>query len=74
MGSQSPSAILTDDLVRWIRGKECADKSSRTIAQELTVSKSAIDRVRSGRTWSHVDNFNLPLDNTPVKGSNLIKI
>lgn len=51
-GSKNPNSKLTLDKVRYIlaSGKSCA-----ALARELGVSRPAVSNVRSGRTWSWID-------------------
>lgn len=51
-GEENHRAKLTADTVRTIRE---ARLPARVLAQQLGVSKQAVQDVRSGRTWRHVD-------------------
>lgn len=53
-GAQVHNARLDDVKVRRIRELVVAGMSSRAIAAEIGVSKSAVKNVRCGATWSHV--------------------
>lgn len=52
-GEALPTAKLTDDAVRKIR-REIGAKTRQQLADELGVSRSAIDRVLYGNGWRHV--------------------
>ena len=50
-GEKSPHAKLTSDAVRLIRA---SDDSRSALAARFGVSESVIQRVRSGKKWTHV--------------------
>lgn len=50
-GEKSGTSKLTDDLVRYIRA---SSESHETLANEIGVHKSCIEKVRYGETWRHV--------------------
>lgn len=52
VGVENGKAVLTPDLVRYIRSKP--NESHAALARELGVGASTIRGVRDGRVWSHV--------------------
>jgi hypothetical protein len=50
-GEEHPSAKLTEEKVRSIRGD---DRSASAIAAEYGVSDSAVRHIKKGETWRHV--------------------
>ena len=53
-GEKHHSAVLTNEIVRKARAMREAGMSGGKIAKELSVSRSAIDQMLSGKTWRHV--------------------
>lgn len=53
-GEKNPRAILTESQVLLIREKHNLGIGSRTIARELSVSRSAIVSVIKRKTWTHI--------------------
>lgn len=50
-GVEAPNAKLTDSAVEYIR---TSGDSLRALARRFGVSKVAVGKVRSGKTWAHV--------------------
>lgn len=53
-GERSGRAILTDDLVRWIRAEYAAGRDCADIARELGRDRGMIWRAATRRTWKHL--------------------
>lgn len=53
-GERMPWAVLTDDLVRYIRSVPNSRGVIPRLVQELGVSRNAIRSARMGLTWKHV--------------------
>jgi hypothetical protein len=55
IGERHGLAKLTEDQVRQIRSTPRRYGSSRDLANEFGVSKTLIQKIRSGEIWKHVD-------------------
>lgn len=54
IGSQSPNASLTEDLVARIRRMRRSGVPVRTLERLLGVDRSAISKAARGKSWKHV--------------------
>jgi hypothetical protein len=52
LGNSNFNAVLTPDLVRYIRASA---KNNKELAAELGVGINTVRGVRIGRTWTHID-------------------
>ena len=53
-GEKNGAAILGEDEVIQIKRKLQENVSLTTLAQEYGVSKAAVSKIRTGRTWKHL--------------------
>lgn len=53
-GEKNGCAVLDDDKVIQIKRKLQQNVSLMTLAREFGVSKAAISKIRTGRTWKHL--------------------
>jgi hypothetical protein len=53
-GESHNKAVLTDDLVLWIRRESKAGRSYQSIADELGMSHATVSQAGNGRTWKHL--------------------
>ena len=53
-GEESPAAKLTDECVRAIKVRLAAGEGATSISRDYPVTPSAIQEIKSGRSWSHI--------------------